>query len=470
MIESAPRASSPGSMKAPALWMASLSGFLTPFMGSAVNIALPAIASRFRLSAVTLGWVSMSYQLAAAIFLVPFGRLADILGRKKIFAGGVAVFTAGSALSALAPTAPLLIAFRVVQAIGGAMMFGTGVAILTSVFPPGERGKALGISTAATYLGLSLGPVAGGFLTQSLGWRSIFWTIVPLGLATLAISLRGLRGEWADARGEAFDLAGALLFGTGLAGLMYGFSKLPSPPAIALTAAGSALLALFVVRENRAARPLLGVRLFRENRIYAFSNLAALINYSATSAVAFLLSLYLQYIKGMPPRAAGLVLIAQPVLMAVFSPWAGRLSDRKEPRLVASLGMALATAGLLLFSFLGDGTPMGIIVAGLAFLGLGFGLFSSPNTHAVMGAVDRRNLGLASATLGTMRLTGQMLSMGFSVLVIALVMGNVRIAPATFPAFLRSARTAFVFYSALCAVGVAASLARGRKRAAVGAA
>ena len=235
---------------------------------------------------------------------------------------------------------------------------------------------------------------------------------VPIAATALVLTLFRLKGEWADARGEGFDLAGAVIFGAGLVSLMSGFSRLPSPLGIILTAAGLLALALFVGFELRLQAPLLDLRLFRHNRIFAFSNLAALFNYSATSAVAFLMSLYLQYIKGLPPQKAGLVLVAQPIVMALSSPFAGRLSDRTEPRLIASLGMALSAAGLFLFSFLGPGTGFGFIVGSLVCLGLGFGLFSSPNTNAVMCSVERRHLGVASAALGTMRLTGQMLSAG----------------------------------------------------------
>jgi MFS family permease len=343
------------------------------------------------------------------------------------------------------------------------MIFGTGVAILTSVYPPGARGHALGLNTAAVYSGLSLGPVLGGFIVHTLGWRSVFLVTVPIAATALALTIFRLKGEWADARGEGFDLAGAAIFGAGLVSLMSGFSRLPTPLGIILTAAGLLALALFVGFELRLQAPLLDLRLFRHNRIFAFSNLAALFNYSATAAVAFLMSLYLQYIKGLPPQRAGLVLVAQPIVMALSSPFAGRLSDRTEPRLIASLGMALSAAGLFLFSFLGPGTSFGFIIGSLVCLGLGFGLFSSPNTNAVMCSVERRHLGIASAALGTARLTGQMLSVGISMMVFALVMGRARIEPAVYPLFLRSARIAFVFFAVLCVAGVFASLARGNR-------
>ncbi len=446
-----------------ALAVSTLSGFLTPYMGSAVNVALPAIAAEFSLKAVTLGWVATAYMLAAAVFLVPLGRLADIRGRKKIFLLGVTLFTGASVLAAMAPTAAALIAFRALQGLGGAMIFGTSMAILTCVYPHGERGRAIGISTAAVYLGLSLGPVLGGFLVHRFGWRSVFLAVVPVGLAGIVLTVTRLRGEWDEARGEKFDAAGSAVFGLGLAALMYGFSRLPSLFGGVLVVAGLALLGAFILWEKRVAAPVLDVRLFRANRVFAFSNAAALINYSATSAVAFLLSLYLQYVKGLPPHKAGLVLVAQPVVMALFSPLAGKASDRTEPRVVASAGMAISSAGLFALVFLGPATPIGFITGALLGLGFGFALFSSPNTNAVMCSVERRAYGVASSTLATMRLTGQMFSLGISVLIIALFVGNVRIGAGNLPLFLKSARIAFAVFGALCVLGVFASLARGKK-------
>jgi EmrB/QacA subfamily drug resistance transporter len=451
------------SLRRTALTVSMFSAFLTPFMASSMNVAMPFIGREFGLSAVTLGWVLTAYMLAAAMFLVPFGRLADLVGRKRIFALGLGLDIAGATIGALAPSAFLLILARAVQGVGGAMIFGTGIAIVTSVYPPGARGRALGLNTAATYTGLSLGPVLGGFIVHAWGWRSVFLVTVPVAATALVLTIVRLKGEWADARGEGFDITGSVVFGAGLVSLMYGFSRLPSPLGLALTAAGALALAGFVVFELRIPAPLLDLRLFRHNRIFAFSNLAALINYSSTWAVGFLLSLYLQYIKGLPPQRAGLVLVAQPVVMALSSPVAGKLSDRTEPRLIASLGMGLTAASLLFFGFLGPGTSFGVLIAGLAVLGLGFGLFSSPNTNAVIGSVERRFYGVASATLGTMRLSGQMLSAGVTMIVFSLFLGRSPIVPDLYPVFLAAVRSAFVLYALLCSIGVFASLARGTR-------
>jgi EmrB/QacA subfamily drug resistance transporter len=452
------------SVKWSALVAATLAAFLPPFMSSSINIALPSIGNEFALDAVSLSWVATSYLLAAAMFLVPFGRIADIHGRKKVFAYGTLIYTLSSFLSAISPSAVTLIAFRILQGIGSAMLFGTGVAILTAVFPAGERGKVLGWNTAGVYTGLSIGPILGGFLTQQLGWRSIFLANVPLGLIIIAFVLWKLKGEWASADGERFDLAGSIVFSLSLVALMSGFSLLPDLLAVWLILAGLTGIVAFVVQETKTESPVLNINLFRQSPTFAFSNLAALTNYSATAAVGFLLSLYLQYIKGMDPETAGFALVSQPIVMAVFSPLTGWLSDRVEPRVVASIGMALTVIGLALFTLLDGQTTLVFIEASLIFIGLGFALFSSPNTNAVMSSVEKRYLGIAAATLGTMRLTGQMLSLGIAALIFALTIGRVQITPEYYPLFLSAMQIAFLIFAVLCVGGIVASLVRGKVR------
>jgi len=450
--------------RATVLAVSIIAAFLAPFMSSAMNIALPSIGRELRLDAVILGWTATVYLLSSAMFLLPFGKIADIRGRKKVFLWGAVLNTAASAVCAAAGTVGVLMAGRVFQGLGGAMVFSTGVAMLTSAYPVSERGRVLGLNVAFTYIGLSLGPVLGGVLTQNLGWRSIFLVNAGVSLVLVLATVWKLRGEWCEPRAETLDVPGAVLQGFALVFLMLGLSRLPRLSGALMIAAAGAGLAAFVAREKRARHPLLDLNLFRGNPVFAFSNLAALINYCATSAAGFLLSLYLQYIKGLSPQKAGLILIAQPAMMALFSPLAGRLSDRIEPRYLASTGMGISAAGLFLLSFVGPATGIPFVVAALIVLGFGFALFSSPNTNAVMSAVEKRDFGLASAVLSTMRLTGQMLSMGTAVLIFSLVIGRAEITPDVYPQFLTSARTGFLFFGALCVGGVFASFKRGHLR------
>jgi MFS family permease len=354
-----------------------------------------------------------------------------------------------------------LIALRLVQGLGGALIFGTGTAILTSVYPSDRLGRALGISVAAVYLGLSLGPFLGGVLTEWIGWRGIFLVTAPLALAAAALVAVRLEGEWAEAKGERFDLAGSFLYGGALVALMVGLARVPDPAGVALGAVGLLGLGAFIAWEDRAQSPLLELRLFHDNPVFVYSNLAALINYSATFAVPFLLSLYFQFVRGLGPEVAGLILVMQPAVQTIFSPLTGWISDRVEPRILASAGMSIIAIGLYVLAMLGEATAIGLLLALLALLGLGFALFSSPNTNAVMSSVEPRAYGIASGTLGTMRLLGQMLSMALVLLLFSVIMGEASITP---PLFIRSARIAFVLFAILCTAGVFASLKRGDVR------
>ncbi|HEX3013197.1 MAG TPA: MFS transporter [Methanobacterium sp.] len=443
----------------PALLVATLASFFTPFMASAINIALPSIGSEFAADAILLSWIPTAYLLASAVFAVPFGRIADIHGMKKIFTYGIIVFTVATFLSGAAPSVLSLIAFRVLQGIGSAMIFVTGLAIITSVYPPKERGKAIGINIASVYIGLSMGPVLGGILTQYLGWRSIFYAIIPLGLLVIALTALKVKGEWAECKGEKFDTSGSIIYGIALIMLMYGFSILPEELGIILLILGIIGILAFALFELRVKNPVFEVRLFK-NITFGFSSLAALINYSSTFAVVFLLSLYLQYIKGLDPQFAGIVLVAQPAVMAITAPVAGRLSDRFSAGLIASIGMAVTAISLFCFIFLDNNSSLEFIIAILLVLGFGLGLFSSPNTNAIMGSVKKRFYGIASATVGTMRLIGQMLSMGVAMLIFSIFIGNVQILPGNYPALLTSIKVVFTIFTILCVVGIFASLVR----------
>jgi EmrB/QacA subfamily drug resistance transporter len=433
-------------------------------MGASVNVALPTIGKEFSMSAILLSWLTLSYLLTGAMFLVPFGRIGDIYGRKRVFLYGFVIYTLSSVFSAIAPSPLFLIASRVLNGIGASMTLSTGMAILISVYPPEERGKVLGINVAAVYSGLSCGPFLGGLLTHYLGWRSIFVINVPLGALIVILTLWKLKGEWTEAKGETFDVFGSLLLSVALVATMYGFSQLPGILGVSFVLLGVLGILALIRWELKAESPLFDIDLFGRNRVFAFSNLAALINYSATFAVGFLMSLYLQFIKGMSPQDAGIVLMAQPIMQALFSPLAGRLSDRLEPRMVASIGMALTALGLFFFSFLSQEATVVLIVGTLMLLGFGFALFSSPNTNAVMSSVEKKFYGVASGTLGTMRAMGMMFSMGMVIVLFSIYMGQTQITPPYYALFLRSAKTAFAIFTVLCVVGIFASLSRGRVR------
>jgi len=444
------------------LLVAAMASFLTPFMGSAVNLAIPSIGKEFNSTAFLLSWVATSYILASAAFLVPFGRLGDIVGRKKVFILGIASFGISSMLCGLAWSIEVLIIFRVFQGIGSAMIFGTAMAILTSVFSPQERGKVLGINVATVYIGLSLGPVLGGAMNHNFGWQSIFYFTAVISVFAVLLTFVKLKGEWAGARGERFDFTGAVLYSTGLVIILYGVSSIASSEwAKYIVGFGLIILVIFIRHEINIKQPVLNIKLFSENVTFAFSNLAALINYSATFAVGFILSLHLQVVMGYNSQTAGFILLSQPVIMVILSPFAGILSDRVQPRVVSSWGMSITTVALFLFSFLSQKTPIWLVIAYLMLLGVGLAFFSSPNTNAVMGSVEKKFYGVASSTIGTMRLAGQAVSMAIVTLLLALYVGNVELNQVCINLLVKGNKILFIVFTFICFAGIFASLARG---------
>jgi EmrB/QacA subfamily drug resistance transporter len=454
----------PQSSKNSIVFVSICAAFLPPFMASSVTVALPTIGRDFSMPAVALSWIVTSYFLAIAAFLIPFGKAGDLYGRRNIFLCGIVLYTAASLLAGCAYGAMSLITFRVLQGIGGSMIFSTGLAMLIGAVPPGERGKMLGINVASTYTGLSLGPVLGGLLTQTLGWRSIFLVNVPMGLVMVLFVLWKISREKPEPPPAAFDFGGSVVYAASLAALMVGLSHLPLAKGVALSAAGASGIAIFIWIESRTASPVLTLGLFRRNRVFVLSNIAALASYSATTGAVFLISLYLQYVKGLSPKDAGLILLSQPLVMALFSPFAGRLSDRIEPRIVASAGMVLTAASLFFFSRITEASPMSHIITGLVLLGAGVAFFSSPNTSAIMGAADKTQYGAASSIVGTMRLSGSILSMSIAAMVLSSYIGNAPVTPAIHHLFIAGVKDSFFVFAALCTLGVFASLSRGTVR------
>lgn len=443
-----------------ALIVAVIASFITPFVGSSINVALPSIASEFNINTILLSWIPTSYLLSLAVFLVPFGRIADIWGRKRIFTYGIIIFTIASFISIFSVSGEMLIILRVFQGLGSAMIFGNLFAIIASVFPEKERGRALGITIVGAFLGLFLGPVLGGILTQYFGWRSIFLFNVPIGIISILSILR-LKGEWAESKGEKFDVIGSVILGITLTLIMYGFSILPHIYGGIFVLAGFIGVLIFVIVEKRIESPVIDINIFK-NRSFTSNNVAAFINYSSGMSIVFLLSLYLQYIKGFNPQDAGLILSVQPICMTIFSPFAGNLSDKIEPRKVASVGMGIAALGLLTFSVINENTSIWVSVTGLILIGTGFAFFSSPNTNAVISSIKEKHYGVASATLTTMRVMGQMFGMGITMLVLALLLGNRDISGGNYWLFLESSKIIFLIFAFLSFIGVFLSLVRNK--------
>ena len=451
------------------LIVTSIIGFIYPFMVSSINVALPAIAKEFSMPAVLLGWVTTSYTLVSAVLQIPMGRLADILGRKKIFTTGLIIQLIATFLCGIASSPAWLIGARVVQAIGASMTFSTTMALLSSAVAPQHRGKAIGTYMSIVYVGMSVGPFVGGVMTQHLplSWRSIFFMNLVLCLLLVVLIFWKLKDEWVDAKGEKYDTIGAIAYSLSLGVLMYGFSNVVSTIGKILIPLGVLSISGFIWLETRAKSPVLNINLFRRNPTFLFSNLATMINYGSTGAISFFLSIYLQTIKGISPQIAGLILITQPVIMVITAFISSRFTGRFDPRRVAAIGMAFTCVGLALLALLNQASPIISVIGGLIMVGIGFGLFISPNTEVVMSSVEKRYLGVASGVIGTMRSLGGMVAMGSAIILFSIYLGSAQIVPQYFPAFIASLRVAFIVFSILCFVGIFAQLAGSEAKAAI---
>lgn len=437
-----------------------LTSFMGPFLGSCINIAIPAIAVEFACPATELSWLATAFLLGAVALLLPFGRMSDVFGRCRIYGIGTAAMAVVSFIAAFSPSASFLIAMRALQGLSLGLVFSSGMALLVAAHPAKKRGRAIGYSAAATYIGLSLGPVIGGLVTQYLGWRLIFFLAAAVILAS-SLLVHTVKEDWYGEREGGFDMLGSLFYAAASTLTLYGLSSLSETPWMRFVLfAGLVCLALFLWQERRTRTPLLKLSLFK-NTVFAMSNLASFLNYSATYAIGFLLSLYLQLVRGLDASTAGVIMLLQPLMMAVLSPITGALSDKYEPRLVASFGMALTTAGIACCSLLDAATPLPFVAATCVLIGIGFGFFSPANNNAIMGAVSQRLYGVASSMVSVMRLSGQAVSMAVVTLLLA---QSALHEAADWTAELAAAiRLIFACLTVSCAAGVIASLARGKR-------
>jgi MFS family permease len=435
-----------------------LGSSLAPFMVSALVVALPSIADEFSADAAALGWLTTVFFLSAAVFLVPLGRIADMHGVKKVFLTGIGVYVVSSVLCFLAPSLPFLIAARFVTGIGGGMVFGTSIALLSLAFPEAGRGRAIGLNVTGMFLGFLLGFLLGGLLTYYVGWRSIFLLTLPVGILVMGLILLRVRGECELSRVREADLPGMVLYALSVLLLMAGFSALPRISGVAAIGGGCACLGLFVLRERRAGSPLLNLALITGNRTFARANLAAFLFNTSNFAVIFLLSLYLQDIRGFDARLSGTILLTTVVFMAVLSPFTGKLSDYTSPRAVVGAGVVLSSLALLVLAFLGSETPLTVILAALAIMGAGFALFQPPLLRTLVGSVPREMYGLASGLVETMRLTGMTVSIAITTIAFSLALGTTHVTAEVSGAYLATARSVLWIFLGISLAALAVAL------------
>ncbi len=404
-----------------------LGTFMSALDGSVVNIILPVVRQDFGAPVAAVEWVITVYLLVVSGLLLSVGRLGDLRGHRSVYTTGFAVFLLGSALCGLAPSVGFLIGARGAQALGAAMLFANSPAILTKSFPAEMRGRALGLQATMTYLGLTIGPSMGGWLTTALGWRSVFYINLPVGLLALAMALRFVPRDEGSGAAEAFDLRGAVTFTAGLVALLLALNQghawgWTAPATLALLAASVVLLIAFVSLERRVAAPMVDLSLFRR-RTFSAAAASALLNYVCVYTLLFLMPFYLLQARGMSPAQAGLLLTAQPLLMAAVAPISGTLSDRIGTRIPSVLGMGLFAVGLLLLSRLALDTTYLAVAGMLAVAGLGIGIFVSPNNSALMGAAPTHRQGIAAGLLALARNVGMVIGVGLAGAVYTTVLG-----------------------------------------------
>jgi EmrB/QacA subfamily drug resistance transporter len=452
----------------------SLGSLMATLDGSIVNIALPAMESDFRIGLTTISWVVVAYLLVVGSLLLPFGRLGEVLTFKRVYLVGFALFTFASILCGASPNVQTLTAFRVVQGVGAAMIMSMGPAIVAHTFPASERGRALGLNGISVSIGLSLGPALGGILTQVATWRAIFLINVPIGLFAIIWAARVLPAE-TPGKEQSFDTRGAVLSGAALFALLLALSDgqqwgWTSPAVVGLGIAFVVLGAAFIRTERRSIQPMIDLALFKI-RPFSAGLVSVVVAFAGLFTATFLLPFLLQQDRGFSPIEAGLLLTPVPITMALVAPFSGVASDRFGPRVLASAGMAIMALGLLSLTQLPIDFALPDLIWRLVLLGIGQGLFMSPNSSAVLGAVPRSRVGTASGTLAQMRVNGQALGIALSGAIVAIRM-PVHLAeeaghpPATLATLAQasSIHDAFVVAALVCTVGIVASLVRGSGR------
>lgn len=437
-------------------------GFITPLLSTMMNLSLVNIGQEFGAGSHQLAYVNTAFLLSSVVFMVPMAKVGDIVGKKRIFMTGVAVIAVTCLVAPFSPDFWFLIACRAVMGLGSACIVTTSVSMITDVFPHENRGGAIGLQTMCVYIGLAAGPVVGGLLNDAFGWHSLFYIIVPIAVVAV-VCMMAFRSEIRPDEGGRFDSKGSVLYGIAIVLSMGGMINLPETWAYAMLVVGVLFLAVFVWSQLRTPHHLLNVRLFK-GRVFSGSCLATFMNYASSYSISYFLALYLQSIGNLTATEAGMFMLVQPAIQAVLTPYFGRLSDRlADKRVLPTVGLVISAFGIATILTYGVGTPLSTVVVTQIIIGIGFSMFSAPNTSIIMGSVDPRETGEASAMVAVMRQTGMMVSMGIAMLFISVIMGSAdNLSPETYDSFITVMRCSFGVCVAMCIVGAVVSLFRGK--------
>lgn len=438
------------------LFICALLSFFTVFAFNAVIIVIPSIAAEFQMSNIVQNWVTIIFLLVVSVLSIPAGQISGKYGLKKVTIASVILFIIASVANIFVTSSEMFLLCRLILGISLAFINVTSMAMVVSAFKQEERGRALGINIMGVYLGLSLSPVVAGILNYNFGWRSVILSPIPFLLITLIILLTKIEGEWITFENIPFDWKGSVVYSIGMILFMYGFTILNQSSGVVLTVLGILILAVFALIELRQDHPVFDVRFFKNHKFLS-ANFASLCAYLATFAVTTILNYHLQYIKGYDSQFTGIILLAAPVCQVIIAPIAGRLSDKYVPQILAAVGMSMGAVSIFMFSLLNDSSSLIFLIVSMIIFGLGFGLFSPPNTNVIMSSVPPKDTSTASAAVAAMRTIGQTMSMGILTLVFAFVMGNVPIVEQYYPLLIQSCQITCMICVVLCIASVFAS-------------
>lgn len=439
-----------------------MGSLLTPFSMAAVNVAIPSIAASLNADAVLIALLPTAFLLSNVSMMLPAAKLADNLGRKRIYAIGLAVNATGAIGSFLSPSIEWILFFRFIQGAGSAMVMGTSMALITSVYKAGNRGLALGLNTACIYIGLTVAPAIGGYITDNYGWKMVLFIPAPLACFLILALLTCIKTDWKRSTHSPFDWYGAITFALWAFSLVMGISGLPKLGNIVWLLFSFTTLGLFLWHQSRTSEPLIKLKLFKQSRTFSMSLGTAMLMYASNYPIGFLLSLYLQYIKGIEAFQAGQIMLTQALGMALLAPFSGKLSDYIEPRILSTIGCLIVASGFMFLSQMDIDTSTKSISTSLFCIGIGFGLFSSPNTNAILSTVDVNDNGVASATINLARVSGNLVGISLVNLLVQLMIGGQQINTDNYPQLLATLNWALSISCCFVIIASILSASRGR--------
>lgn len=439
------------------VFVAFITSFFAVFLSVGIVLGVPAIASEFGMNNIFQNWITTLTALVIAVFTLPAGQISGKYGVKKSLILGVSIFLAASIGACLSFSTESFLIFRVFQGIGIAFSNVSAIAMVVQAVKPQNRGKALGFTVTGIYLAGSLSPVFSGFLVHNFGWRAMFYFVIPFLILCVVLMILKIPKEWKTYEDSKIDALGYVLYGVGISLFIYGFTNLMNNLGFISVIIGLILLIIFGYYELRIDSPAFNMNLFR-NMKFTSSNIAALCSYLAIASLTTILNYHFQYVRGWDAQMSGIMLIITPIIMAIMAPNSGKLSDKIHPQKLAAIGMSITTVALLILIFLDVNMPLYLIVIAMILQGIGMGLFTTPNTNAIMSSVPPNETPNASAAQSAMRTIGQTMSLGILTLVFAWIMGSLKLSSQYAQMIVQSSQIVCIICTIICIVAIFASL------------